>query len=230
MKTNNYKINNSIEKLRNQKNTLFLDQVEQKELRNKLKKKQYKVYSLFKDCDKVIFYKEKVPDIKLFKIENSKNLRHQDILGTILSLGIDSSYIGDIIKIEDFFYIFVLEEIASYLKQNLTNIKKENVFLKEEKLSMFENFERVFEKIEIHVSSNRLDVLLASLLNLSRSKVEEKIKNKEVLINYETATKTSYFLRENDIFSVRKYGKYKYQGIVRETKKKKYIVKLLKYT
>lgn len=230
MKTNNYKINNSIEKLRNQKNTLFLDQVEQKELRNKLKKKQYKVYSLFKDCDKVIFYKEKVPDIKLFKIENSKDLRHQDILGTILSLGIDSSYIGDIIKIEDFFYIFVLEEIAFYLKQNLTKIKKENVFLKEEKLSMFENFERVFEEIEIHVSSNRLDVLLASLLNLSRSKVEEKIKNKEVLINYETATKTSYFLKENDIFSVRKYGKYKYQGIVRETKKKKYIVKILKYT
>ena len=230
MKTNNYKIDNSIEKLNKRKSTLFLDQKEQIEIKNKLKKENYEIYSLFKDCDKIIFYKETPPTIKLFKIENSKNLRHQDILGTILSLGIDSSYIGDIIKIEDFFYIFVLEEIAFYLKQNLTKIKKENVFLKEEKLSMFENFERVFEEIEIHVSSNRLDVLLASLLNLSRSKVEEKIKNKEVLINYETATKTSYFLRENDIFSVRKYGKYKYQGIVRETKKKKYIVKILKYT
>lgn len=230
MKTNNYKIDNSIEKLNKRKSTLFLDQKEQIEIKNKLKKESYEIYSLFKDCDKVIFYKETPPNIKLFKIENSKDLRHQDILGTILSLGIDSSYIGDIIKIEDFFYIFVLEEISSYLKQNLTKIKKENVFLKEEKLSIFENFERVFEEIVIHVSSNRLDVLLASLLNLSRSKVEEKIKNKEVLINYETATKTSYFLRENDIFSVRKYGKYKYQGIVRETKKKKYIVKILKYT
>ena len=36
-------------------------------------------------------------------------------------------------------------------------------------------------------------------------------------------------LKENDIFSIRRYGKYKFVGIVKSTKKNNFIVRYLKY-
>lgn len=39
--------------------------------------------------------------------------------------------------------------------------------------------------------------------------------------------KNSYVLKENDIFSIGKYDKYKFIGIIKSVKKKNYIVKYL---
>ena len=38
-----------------------------------------------------------------------------------------------------------------------------------------------------------------------------------------------HILKENDIFSIRRYGKYKFIGVVKNTKKDNYIIKYLKY-
>ena len=54
-------------------------------------------------------------------------------------------------------------------------------------------------------------------------------KNKDIMLNYNVVTKCTYMLKENDIFSIRKFGKYKYVGIINNTKKGNYIIKYLKY-
>ena len=74
-----------------------------------------------------------------------------------------------------------------------------------------------------------MDVVISKIINTSRGNTLEKIKNNEIYLNYELLTKPTYSLKENDIFSIRKYGKYKFIGIVNETKKGSLIIKYLKY-
>ncbi len=229
MKTNHYKIKNSIEKLLDEKSTLFLDKKEQKQIQRILKKKQYQIFIPYEDADKVILYKESLPNIVLFKIKCPEKIRHQDVLGSVLSLGIDSSYIGDIVFYQGSFYIYVLNEISTFLKNNWINIAKYKIKLIEEDLSVLKDYKKEYEELEIQVSSLRVDNVLSSLCNLSRKQISEKIKNKEVFVNEEILTKNFCFLKENDTFSIRKYGKFKYKNIKKETKKQKLIIEVLKY-
>ena len=109
MKQNIYKIENSIEKVLNGKNTFFLDQNELKKILPKLKNKSYNIYYPYKDSEKVVIYYDKVPNIALFKIASYDKLRHQDILGSIMALNISSNYIGDIIIDGENYYFYIFE-------------------------------------------------------------------------------------------------------------------------
>lgn len=229
MKSDMYKINNAVEKIKMGKNTQFLDGKELKIVTGKLKKNEYNIYYPYKDSEKVMLYTAKVPKVSLFKIYTVENIRHQDILGSLFSLNIDSSYFGDIVLYNDFFYVFVSEELALYIKDNLKIVGNKKISLEEVDLSVLDNYERKYEENEIIVSSLRIDTIISSIINTSRKVALDKIKNKEVIVNYEVMCKSSYILKENDIFSIRRYGKYKFVGIIKSTKKNNYIVKYLKY-
>lgn len=229
MKSDAYKINNAVEKIKIGKNTSFLDGRELKLVTAKLKKGEYNVYYPYKDSEKVMLYIGKVPDVKLFKINTVEKIRHQDILGILFALNIDSSCFGDIVLYNEDYYVFITQGMALYIKDNLNQIGKSKVILEEVSLNTLHNYERTYEENEIIISSLRIDNVVSAIINSSRSKVVDKIKNKEVIVNYEVMNKNSYVLKENDIFSIRKYGKYKFVGIIKSTKKNNYIVKYLKY-
>lgn len=229
MKSDVYKINNAVEKIKTGKNTQFLDGRELKIVTGKLKKNEYNVYYPYKDSEKVMLYTGKIPKVKLFKIYTVENIRHQDILGSLFALNIDSSYFGDIVLFNDYYYVFVSEDLALYIKDNLKMVGNKKVSLEEVDLSVLDNYERKYEEKEIIVSSLRIDNIISGIINTSRKIALDKIKNKEVIVNYDVMNKNSYILKENDIFSIRRYGKYKFVGIVKSTKKNNYIVKYLKY-
>lgn len=229
MKSDVYKINNAVEKIKTGKNTQFLDGRELKIVTGKLKKNEYNVYYPYKDSEKVMLYTGKVPKVKLFKIYTVENIRHQDILGSLFALNIDSSYFGDIVLYNDYYYVFVSEDLALYIKDNLKMVGNKKVSLEEVDLSVLDNYERNYEEKEIIVSSLRIDNIISGIINTSRKVALDKIKNKEVIVNYDVMNKNSYILKENDIFSIRRYGKYKFVGIVKSTKKNNYIVRYLKY-
>ena len=88
---------------------------------------------------------------------------------------------------------------------------------------------KMYEEHEIIISSLRIDNVISGIINSSRSKTLEKIKNKEVIVNYEVMNKCSYTIKENDIISIKRFGKYKYVGKINETKKNNYVIKFLKY-
>ena len=229
MKSDVYKINNAVEKIKTGKNTQFLDGRELKIVTGKLKKNEYNVYYPYKDSEKVMLYTGKVPKVKLFKIYTVENIRHQDILGSLFALNIDSSYFGDIVLYNDHYYVFVSEDLALYIKDNLKMAGNKKVSLEEVDLSVLDNYERNYEEKEIIVSSLRIDNIISGIINTSRKVALDKIKNKEVIVNYDVMNKNSYILKENDIFSIRRYGKYKFVGIVKSTKKNNFIVRYLKY-
>lgn len=229
MKSDVYKINNAVEKIKTGKNTQFLDGRELKLVTGKLKKNEYNVYYPYKDSEKVMLYTGKVPKVKLFKIYTVENIRHQDILGSLFALNIDSSYFGDIVLYNDYYYVFVSEDLALYIKDNLKMIGNKKVSLEEVDLSVLDNYERNYEEKEMIVSSLRIDNVVSGIINTSRKVALDKIKNKEVVVNYGVMNKNSYILKESDIFSIRRYGKYKFVGIVKSTKKNNFIVRYLKY-
>lgn len=229
MKSDVYKINNAVEKIKTGKNTQFLDGRELKIVTGKLKKNEYNVYYPYKDSEKVMLYTGKVPKVKLFKIYTVENIIHQDILGSLFALNIDSSYFGDIVLYNDYYYVFVSEDLALYIKDNLKMIGNKKVSLEEVDLSVLDNYERNYEDKEIIVSSLRIDNIISGIINTSRKVALDKIKNKEVIVNYGVMNKNSYILKESDIFSIRRYEKYKFVGIVKSTKKNNFIVRYLKY-
>lgn len=137
---------------------------------------------------------------------------------------------GDIIVNENRYYIYVLDIISNYLKYNLLFIKNSTIELEEININSLNDYHQKYEENSIIVSSLRIDTIIARIINTNRSSIIDKIKDKEILLNYDILTKSSYTLKENDIFSIRKYGKYKFIGIEKTTKKDNYIIKYLKYT
>ena len=229
MKSDVYKINNAVEKIKTGKNTQFLDGRELKIVTGKLKKNEYNVYYPYKDSEKVMLYTGKVPKVKLFKIYTVENIRHQDILGSLFALNIDSSHFGDIVFYNDYYYVFVSDDLALYIKDNLKMVGNKKVSLEEVNLDVLDNYERKYEEKEMIISSLRIDNVVSGIINTSRKVALDKIKNKEVVVNYDVMNKNSYILKENDIFSIRRYGKYKFVGIVKSTKKNNFIIRYLKY-
>jgi RNA-binding protein YlmH len=224
-----YKLKKNIDKLRRGKSTGFLDLRELKLVTSKLKKDEYQIYYPFNDAEKVILYCNKVPDISLIKINSFFELKHSEILGSLFGLNINSEFFGDIIIDNGNYYIIVLPEIKEFIMSNLFMIGNKYVELDEVSLEVINNYKKSFENKEIIVSSLRIDNVIARILNTSRSIVKEKIQNKEIILNYDILKNSSYLLRDGDIFSVRRYGKYKFLNIVKTTKKENYIIEYQKY-
>lgn len=229
MKSNNYNIEKIIDSLYSKGYTNFLTQKDLMLVKGKLNKNEYKIYEPFSECSKVILYKKTIPNIKLYKIKSEVPLRHQDILGTIFSLGLKEDVFGDITKYQDSFYIFLLPHLVDYFKYNLTSIKNNKIELIEENISISEQFKQEYITKEFIVTSLRIDNVVSTITNNSRNQVLEKFTNKEILLNYEEDIKPTRILRENDIFSIRRYGKYKFSKVVKTTKKGGFIIEVLMY-
>ena len=226
---NNYDLINNIEKLKQGYPTRFLDSKMQIELKRKLKKDEYLEYLVYPDTEKVIFYNDIKPSISLLEIETKNRLEHREILGTVFSLGLKDSMFGDIIITDDKYYIYVLDEIKKFLINNLKLINKNKVNLKEVDINLFKDYKRKYLEIEIISSSERLDSIIAHLINVNRTKVKDLVKDKDILVNYEVPSNISKKMQIGDIFSIRRYGKYKYDGIIKETKSGNLVIKISKY-
>ena len=224
-----YKIEKNLNRLYRKEATFFLDPKEQLELAKKLKKEPYQIYKPYPDSEKNIFYIKEEPKVILYEIKSKIPLEHREILGTLFSLNITSELFGDIVITNNHYYIYVLESIAPYIKNNLLLIKNSRIELIEVPLETLKEYHKEYETIEIIASSTRIDTVISRLIQTSRPNIIEKIKNKEIILNYDIIKNNSYQLKENDIFSIRRYGKYQYIGIKKETKSKNYIIECKKY-
>ena len=145
---NNYEIIKNIEKIKNGFSTRFLDNKMQLELKKRLKKNEYNIYYPYLDSEKVIFYQNNKPNIILFEIITKDKLEHREILGSIFSLGLNSTMFGDIVITNNHYYIYVLNEIKDYFINNLIMINKSKVKLESRDLSILEKYERKYEKLK----------------------------------------------------------------------------------
>lgn len=223
-----YTVEKIVEKVLYSNSTNFVEIKYLNRVKKELKNVKYNMYEPFIGATKVILY-NKMPNIKIYEIISSNDLRHQDILGTLYSLNISDEMFGAVVIWNNRYFIIILSSIDNYIKSNLTSIKNSKVDLIEKDPYYLKNYKQEYEEFNIIVPSVRVDVIVSKIINSSRSNALEKIKNGDIYLNYELLTKPTYMLKENDIFSIRKYGKYKFNGIINETKKGNIIVNISKY-
>ena len=223
-------ITNQIEKIDRGYYTDFLDPYEEHQIVSILNKrnKKYNILKLFNDCEKSIIYTTDYPNISLLEIVCNDILCHKDILGILFSHNIKVCKYGDIV-ITDKYYLPVLDTIKPYIINNIDMIAKKRVKINEVDINLISDYHYNYEEIELLVSSLRIDNIVSTITNLSRSNVEELFDNKFIFINYLNNIKKTYAIKDNDIIAIRKNGKYRYIGINKITSKNKYIIKLLKY-
>lgn len=223
-----YTVEKIVEKVLYSNSTNFVEIKYLNRVKKELKNVKYNIYEPFSGATKVILY-NKMPNIKIYEIISSNDLRHQDILGTLYSLNISDEMFGDVVIWNNRYFIIILSSIDNYIKSNLTSIKNSKVDLIERNPYYLKDYKQEYEECIIIVPSIRVDVIVSKIINSSRSNALEKIKNGDIYLNYELLTKPTYMLKENDIFSIRKYGKYKFLGEINKTKKGSLVIKYLKY-
>jgi len=144
-------------------------------------------------------------------------LGHRDFLGSLMGLGIKRQLLGDIQMVDGVGFLFCLEEIASYICDNLTSVGRTTVHC--EVCQPPEQLSQPPEPTEIVVASQRLDVLIAAVWRLSRSDAQELLEKGLVFIDGRLVENPSHTLKEGDMISVRHQGRFRYEGALRETKK-----------
>lgn len=224
-----YNTEKNYNRLMNGQSTFFLDKKDVMLLKGKLRKDEYKIYYPYPDSEKVIFYNKNIPEVLLYEIKSTTPLRHQDILGTMYSLQISNEMFGDIILDNGRYFIYILKLFQNYFETNFTSVRNSSIELVELDIDYLSNYERKYEKLELIVSSERIDTIISRIINTSRSNIEEKLKNKEILYNEDYLKKLDQKLKINDTFSIRKIGKFKYMGIIKNTKSNNFIVSVYKY-
>lgn len=145
---------------------------------------------------------------------------HRDFLGAIMNLGIEREVVGDISIRGKCAYIFCTEKMASYIAENLVQVKHTSMRCKVLGETP-EVLKPVLEPKEITAASERIDAVIGKLCNLSRSQSVLAFREKKVFVNGRQCENNSYFLKPGDMVSLRGFGKFVYEGIKYETKKGK---------
>ena len=156
------------------KSSGFLNLQEQKVLKQLLDKNHisYQVYSYFGHKDRQIYSKIR-PKIAVLEIITNAALTHQMLLGSFFSLQLDSKILGDFLKFQDRYYMYIDAKYKDYILENFRQVGRNSITLKEVHFHDLENYTQAFEDITILVTSYRLDSIVSRITNYSRSKVKE---------------------------------------------------------
>ena len=155
-------------------------------------------------------------------------LSDRDFLGSFMALNIKRDTVGDIIVSEGRCCAFLDSKICRAVLGEITKIGRVGVRVKEGfDGNVVSN--QSFTPITGTVSSLRLDCIISLALGISREKSALLIKNTGVSIDYRLVTSPSVQIVEGSIFSVRGYGKFKFDRICGFTRKNRVTVIINKY-
>jgi len=217
--------------------TPFLNLVEQDIIRRFIGKKYFVVFdggydnSEYKRC-MISYGNERIPfPITCLKATYSmqyNTINHRDVLGALMHLGLKRNQIGDIIVNEGNIYIFVNQDIASFIIQELQKIK--HCSLTFETCEETIVFSPQLEYQNHVVSSFRLDVLVSAITKLSRDKAKQLINDGRIKVNQIPLEDCAYLCHNNCILSIRGYGRFKVENLDKLTRKNRHCVRVGKYT
>ncbi len=148
------------------------------------------------------------PVVKLkIHSKNKEVSGHRDYLGSVLSLGIDRSRIGDIVIFDDYAIVICMEDMADYIIYNLDKVNNNRVTVEPyyEELTFDDN--KRFREEDYTVSSLRLDCVVSAFTRKSRTFACDCIREKRVFLNYTQGDNPSQKISSGDVISVRGIGK-----------------------
>ena len=143
---------------------------------------------------------------------------HSDLLGSLMALGMDRSFFGDLIAQEDRAYLAALPEVAARLPMEWD--KAGNVPIR---VTLLENTPEITppagEALRDTVASLRLDSILASGMRTSRARAAEIIRQGLVMVDHVPEERVDHVLSEGALLSVRGFGRIRLTGVGDRTRK-----------
>lgn len=150
-------------------------------------------------------------------------LTHRDFLGSLMALGIRREMLGDIIIKDNCAYLICIDSVTGYITENLDKVKHTSVRCTECNALPDAALPELTYK-ELIVSSERLDAVISAVYNLSRNESKAEIESELVFCNSALQTNSSYPLPSGTVVSVRGYGRFIYDGVLRTTKKDRNVI------
>lgn len=224
----------------------FLNEREKNFVEKNLNLQNCFFYGVCNDPDReiLVFYPDKLNEeltknvlkreLAVIRIELPNDLKgqyeHRNYLSALMKIGVAREKIGDILvcpegadfvtfNINKNYIIQSLQELTRFRKSKIYEIDLENIRTKEEN----------FIESTIIVASMRIDNVVAELARCSRGKSVEFIENERVYINYELVEKSSRIVNVEDVITIRGKGKFIIDGLVRNTKNDRNVLKVKKF-
>lgn len=156
------------------------------------------------------------------------SLGHRDILGSLMSLGMDRALIGDIVVNQGEAHVFALPSSAKRIATEL--VEAGGATLDVEILEEIPQLS-VAEGVAVRgtVASLRLDAVLDLALRISRGRATELILSGRVLVDHIQELRPDRKLSEGAVVSIRGVGRVKLVEIGGQTKKDRTSVTLQRY-
>lgn len=156
-------------------------------------------------------------------------LSHRDVLGSLMSLGVDRAYVGDIIATGESAKILIDEKMQNYFLENLKEIGGASVKCSLDELSSIAPKEERVKEISATVASLRIDSVAAAGFGMSRSKAAADILADKIKLNWQSVKNASVSVKEGDMLSIRGRGRVEVAEIRGTTKKGRIGITLKRY-
>lgn len=144
-------------------------------------------------------------------------IRHRDLQGSVLGLGLQRKALGDIVVTDVLGYLFATQPVANFIYTELHRVGRSTVSAT--RLQQLPELPApVYVDKDITVASLRLDAVVAGACSYSRAKAQDAVLHKEVTLNFTTATQRDE-VGVGDLISVRGFGRVKVHEVLGTTRR-----------
>lgn len=158
-----------------------------------------------------------------------EHIGHRDVLGALMSLGIERDRLGDIIMGTAQAGIVTDSRMADYLLENLSQVGHSGVTCQLSDLSLIPAKEEKYKELRATVASLRVDSIAAAGYGVSRSKAASDIAADKLKLNWQPVKGAAQNVKEGDVLSLRGRGRLEVAEVRGQTKKGRIGVLLKRY-
>ena len=158
-----------------------------------------------------------------------QKLRHSDLMGSLMALGIDRSWFGDLAAGEGEAWLACMPEMAARLPAEWQEAGHARIRCEQMENAPDIRLPSGRCRMET-VASLRLDAVLSAGMNLSRSRAAEMIRAGLVQVNHQTEERTDRELQPGQLLSVRGFGRIRLKDAGSPTRKGRIPVELELFT
>ena len=166
--------------------------------------------------------------ITVFNVEYPQKfacLSHSAILGSLANAGIETSTFGDIITDGNGrWQFFAKSELKDFFQHEINHIGKTKIRIRPSLNQKVIIIDDESEMLNAIVSSLRLDAVLASITHESRQQIKANISNNLVKLNWHSVKDFNIMVDEDDVLSLRHFGRCKITDISTTRKGKHKVV------
>lgn len=157
---------------------------------------------------------------------SGQRLKHRQVLGSILALGIHRNQIGDLYPHEDGCDVIVADEMCHFIQYHLERVGRETISVEKIEREQLVRVEPIIQIKTATLSSLRFDAVIAEGFRLSRKQAAQLIRSEKGKVNWKIVDNPAVWIEEGSLLSVKGYGRIRLIEVEkRKTKKGKISVR-----